>query len=159
MLELEFREEDIAFLKEQRFSHPHPKVRRKLEALYLRSQKVKNSDIMAWCGISKATLHVYLKAYAEGGLERLTTKRGYQPKSALHQHHKVLSDYFKAHPPATVAEAAATIEELTGIERKPTQVRSLLKSLGMKRLKVGMIPAKADAEAQEGFKKNIWSRA
>jgi hypothetical protein len=45
MLQLEFSQEDIAFLREQRFSHPNAKVRRKLEALYLRSQKVKNSDI------------------------------------------------------------------------------------------------------------------
>jgi transposase len=70
-----------------------------------------------------------------------------------------LAAYFREHPPATVAEAMVKIKELTGIERKPTQVRLLLKSLGMKRLKVGTIPAKADAEAQEVFKKNIWSRA
>ena len=58
-----------------------------------------------------------------------------------------------------MAEAATAIEELTGIVRKPTQVAVFLKSLGMKPLKVGMMPAKADAEAQELFKKNSWSRA
>jgi transposase len=114
---------------------------------------------MSWCGLSKATLHVYLKAYAEGGLERLTAKRGYQPQSELHPHREKLAAYFREHPPATVAEAAAKIKELTGIERKPTQVGVFLKSLGMKPLKVGMIPAKADAVVQEGFKKNIWSPA
>lgn len=157
MLKLEFSPEEMAFLQEQRFCHPHPKVRRKLEALYLRSQKVKNSDIIAWCGISKATLHVYLKAYAKGGLERLTARRDHRPQSALQQHREQLAVYFREHPPATVAEAAATIRELTGIERKPTQVRQFMKSLGMKPLKVGMIPAKADVLAQEAFKKSNWS--
>jgi transposase len=56
-----------------------------------------------------------------------------------------------------VAEAAAKIAELTGIVRKPTQVRQFLQALGMKLRKVGMIPAKADVEAQEAFKKKVWS--
>ena len=60
---------------------------------------------------------------------------------------------FREHPPATVAEAAARIQELTGIARKPTQVRQFMKALGMQPRKVGMIPAKADVEAQETFKK------
>jgi transposase len=73
--------------------------------------------------------------------------------------HEVIAKAFSDQPPATAAEAAARIKELTGIERKPTQVRQFMKSLGMKPLKVGMIPAKADPKAQETFKKSSWSRA
>jgi hypothetical protein len=43
---------------------------------------------------------------------------------------------FSKHPPATVAAAAATITELTGISRKPTQVRQFLKQMGMAPRKV-----------------------
>ena len=50
-------------------------------------------------------------------------------------------------------EAVAKIEELTGIRRGPTQVRNFLDSLGLRPRKVGMIPAKADVEEQERFKK------
>jgi hypothetical protein len=35
--------------------------------------------------------------------------------SALNQHRTTLEEYFRAHPPATAAEASAKIEELTGI--------------------------------------------
>jgi transposase len=56
------------------------------------------------------------------------------------------------HPPATVAEAAAKISALTGITRKPTQVRHFLKQLGMAPRKVAAIPAKADVDAQAQFK-------
>lgn len=59
--------------------------------------------------------------------------------------------YFLEHPPATVAEAAAKIEMLTGIKRSREQVRVFMKKLGMKPFKVGMIPAKADVEVQEKF--------
>ena len=98
MLQLEFSQEDIRFLKEQRFSHADPKVRRKLEALYLRSQKVKNKDIIVWCGISKATLHVYLKAYAQGGIAHLIHRPVYPPRSELHRHRESLAAYFRGAP-------------------------------------------------------------
>ena len=82
----------------------------------------------------------------------------HRPQSELAQYREVLAAAFSEQPPATVAEAAARIQASTGIERKPTQVRHFLKTLGMKPLKVGMIPAKADAAAQELFKKKSWSR-
>ena len=43
------------------------------------------------------------------------------------------------------------LETLTGIRRSPTQVRLFLKQLGLKRLKVGVLPAKADPEEQEEY--------
>ena len=72
-----------------------------------------------------------------------------QPSS----HCATLEAYFREHPPATIAEACAKIEELTAIKRGPTQVRPFLKSAGMKPRKVGHLPAKADVPAQEQFKK------
>ena len=51
-----------------------------------------------------------------------------------------------------MAEAAARIADLTGLQRGPTQVRQFFKSLGMKPRKVGQIPAKVDVLAQEAFK-------
>jgi transposase len=51
-----------------------------------------------------------------------------------------------------VAEAAARIAQLTGLTRRPTQVRQFLQSLGMKPRQVGQIPAKVDVAAQEACK-------
>ena len=45
------------------------------------------------------------------------------------------------------------IEELTGLKRSETQIHKFLISSGLKRRKVGMVPAKADIEKQEIFKK------
>jgi hypothetical protein len=41
---------------------------------------------------------------------------------------------------------------LTGIKRSPPQVRKFLQSLGMKCLKVGSLPSKADPDEQEDYK-------
>jgi transposase len=56
-------------------------------------------------------------------------------------------------PPATVAHAAAQIKRLTGIERKPSQVRKFLKQIGMKPRQMAAIPAKADPQVQQDFLK------
>jgi transposase len=75
----------------------------------------------------------------------------YRPQSQLAKYRVTIEGYFQQHSPATVAEAAAKIEELTGIVRKPTQVRQFLRSLGMKPRKMGMIPAKAGRRRARGF--------
>ena len=58
-------------------------------------------------------------------------------------------------PPATVAAAGEKIAELTSVRRKPTQIRRFLKRLGMKPRKVAAIPAKANPETQEEYKRQI----
>ena len=88
-----------------------------------------------------------------GGVEQLKRIDHYRPQSALVNHRTTLEAYFPQHPPATVAEAAAQIAAVTGMVRKPTQVRQVLRALGMKPMTVGMIPAKADVDAQAVVKK------
>ena len=158
MIEIEFTPDEIEALRHYRFHHPHPHVQLKMEVLYLRSQGVANQEIIRLCNISKATFHRYLQEYLEGRIERLTEVNFHRPQSKLAGHRAALEGYFREHPPATIGEACARIEQLTGITRKPTQVRQFMKSLGMKPLRVGMIPAKADVEAQEEFQKKAWRR-
>jgi transposase len=152
MSKLEFSTEEVEALRYWRFHHPHPHVQLKMEVVYLRSQKLGNKQIQQLCGISKATFYRYLHAYQEGGVEKLQELNFHRQQSQLVEHKTTLEEYFRAHPPATSAEAAARIEELSGIKRGPTQTREFLKELGMKPRKVGQIPAKADVKEQEGFK-------
>ena len=159
MLTLEFTPEIIAALRHDRFHHPHPHVQRKLEVLYLKSQKLSGDQIQRLCTISKATYYRYLQEYRTGGLAKLKEITVSPRASDLQAYRGTLEAYLVVHPPATVAEAQAKIAELTGIARGPTQVRQFLHALGMKPRKVGPIPAKADVEAQEEFKKKVWSRA
>ncbi|MEJ7679692.1 MAG: IS630 family transposase [Segetibacter sp.] len=55
---------------------------------------------------------------------------------------------FRTRPPMNAAEAAQRISEMTGINRSQQQVRAFMKRHGLKFIKCGHIPAKADNEAQ-----------
>ena len=101
--------------------------------------------------VCENALLAYLRQYQDGGVERLKEIHFYSPKSELAQYTQTIEDYFLKNPPATINEAVAKIEELTGIRRSREQVRIFLKGLGLSPHKVGMIPAKADVQVQEKF--------
>jgi transposase len=158
MIRLEFSEEEKRVLDYERYHHPHPHVQRKMEALWLKSQKLPHKDICRLTGISKHTLCTYLKAYKEGGINKLKEINFYKPTSILSHHAKTIETYFREYPPESINAARDKIQDLTGITRSPTQVRHFLTSLGMRPRKVGMMPAKGDAKKQDAFKKKSWSR-
>jgi transposase len=154
MLKLEFSTDAIEALRYWRFHHPHPPVQRKMEVVYLRSQGLGDEQIRQLCAISKATFYRYLRVYQAGGVAKLKEVSWCPQGSALNQHRTTLEEYFRAHPPATAAEASAKIEELTGIRRGPTQTRKFLKAMGMKPRQVGQVPSKADPQEQAEWKEN-----
>jgi len=160
MISIQFEEEEKLELDNQRFNHPHPKVQRKIEAIYLKSHSLPHNLICQVCHISEPTLVRYLRAYQKGGLEALN-ELGYKGRSnGLKPHAASLEEQFNQHPPRSVAEAQKMIEESTGIHRGLTQVRSFLHSLGMKYRKTGFVPGKSDtlekqAEQEEFLKKKL----
>ena len=157
MIPINFSAADIEALRYWRFQHPDPRVQVRMAALYWRSQRMANEDMLRLCGSSKASFHRDLKAYVTGGLEQLKQIDHDRPQSELTPYRSTLEAYFREHPPATVGEAAAQSTELTGMARRPTPVRQCLNALGMKPRTVGMLPAKADVDAQAACKKTAWS--
>jgi transposase len=153
MIKINFTETEIEQLRYERYHHPHPRVQRKMEALLLKSQNIAHKTISDLTGICPNTLRSYLREYHAGGIDKLKKINFYQPKSELSQHQKGLEEYFCQNPVASINEAISRIQDLTGIKRSPTRVREFLKSLGIKRRKIGMIPSKADPDKQEIFKK------
>lgn len=145
-------DEEIERLRVERFEHPDPRIQLKMEVLLLKSHGLWNQQIMSIAGVSENTIRKYMREYEQGGIEGLKEYRWNMPQSELEPHRQMLQEYFEQHPPATVAEAAAAIEKLTGIKRKLTQVRRFLRSMGLRPRKVGSIPAKADPKKQETFK-------
>jgi transposase len=153
MITLEFTEEEKQALHHERFHHPHPRVQLKMEAIWLKSQELPHNEICRLTCISKPTLCSYLKDYKDGGIAKLKEINFYRPQSVLQDYKSTLETFFRDNPPSSIKEAMAVIEEITGIKRSEPQVRQFLMSMGMKCRKVGMIPAKADVEKQEKFKK------
>jgi transposase len=159
MISIDFTPEDIDALHHERFHHPHPRVQEKMEAVYLKSQGLLHKEICRLSRISENTLRSYLRQFEEGGIERLKRLDFVRPRSELVAHRETLEDYFRKNPPRSTGQAAADIERLTGIRRGRTQVRKFLTGMGMKCRKLGMIPAKADADEQRDFLDGrLWPR-
>jgi len=157
MLEITFTEEERKELYYQRYNHPHPHVQKKMEVLYLKSlnRKVPHELIAEIAGVSQNSMLSYFRDYQAGGIEKLKQIKFYRPQSKLNEHSETIEQYFKKHLPATVSEASAKIEELTGIKRGLTQTSKYLKSIGMKLRKVGSIPGKAITDSKKKNKKNL----
>jgi transposase len=159
MLRLTFTEAEKRALEHERFHHPHPRVRRKREVLWLKSQGLAHQEIARLAGVGGKTMRSFFQEYVEGGIGRLKEVHFRQPQSELMAHQGTIEAYFHDHPPASINEALAAITELTGLTRSPTQVRLFLKEkCGLKRLKTGVLPAKADNEVQAAFKKKTSNR-
>lgn len=151
MTTYQISEADIAYAKYERFHYPDIKVQKRFHVLWLKSENFKNVDIAKIVGIHRNTVKVYLDKYKVEGLEGLKRNNYYKPESELKVHQLSIEEYFRKHPPLTVKEARKKILDLTGIERSMSRTRAFMIRIGMKPLKTGHIPAKADPERQREF--------
>jgi transposase len=151
VLQLQFTENEIEKLHYERFHHPDPRVQQRCEIVYLKALGLAHQDIGRIVRVTQPTVRGYLEDYQAGGLDKLKEVNCYRPTSELNDHRATLEEEFKARPPKTINEAVERIEQITHVRRSPTQVRTFLKGLGLKRLKVGHIPAKADPIQQAEF--------
>jgi len=149
MIQLTFNTKEIAALEAERYTHPHPKVQRKMEALYLKSLNLEHQLILRICRIKEPTLVRYLRAYEKDGLAGLKRLDYAGQPSQLGSHKDSLEAHFRKHPPATSAQAQSAIETITGVRRSPTQVREFLHRLGMKHRKTGFVPGPSDTSEKQ----------
>lgn len=71
MIQITLTTEEIDKLHYERFHHPHPRVQRKMKALYLKSQKYAHKEITKLLRITEPTLLSYLRDYQTGGIGKL----------------------------------------------------------------------------------------
>ena len=158
MLQVIIKEEDKAVFACERYEHIHPRVCQRMDALHLKSKGLSNNQICDILGVCSNALLGYFKMYNAGGVDALRKIKFNRPQSQLVAYKESLEKYFTENPPSSISEAAAKIKELTGIERKETQVRKFLKSIGFRCLQVGVVPAKALTEEKKTSKRNIWTK-
>ncbi len=155
MINIEFTKEEKQALHYERYHHPHPKVQRKMEVLWLKSQGESHKKIAKLTGMTINTVTNHIKEYQAGGIERLKHLQYHPAGSELNKHIQSIEQDFRQRPPATIKEAMGRVEKLTGIKRSEVQIGEFLKRMGLTRRKIGMVPAKADVQRQEEFKKNF----
>jgi transposase len=125
---LTFTQEDRDTLAKERYEHPDPRVQKRMEVLWLISQKEPRVKAAKLAGVSRATAERYVVIFRAKGIVGLRQFDWHKPVSEMEEHRGSLEKSFEKNPPHTVAEACARIKKETGLERKPTQVRAFLKS-------------------------------
>jgi len=129
---------------------PKSNKRLALSTLLLK-ENIDTKTISRIVGLSERQIRNHRKAYDEQGDVVLTSDTRYRPASELETYKDLIRDELTSKPVATATEASERIHTLTGIKRSPTQVRNFMSRLGLKPLKVGSIPAKANPVAQTEF--------
>lgn len=151
MIQVAFTPEEKDIINYERFHHPHPQVQRQMEILWCKSLGKPHQEIATIAAVHPNSVTNCLKEYQQGGLDAVRQLHFYQPQSELQGHQPTLKEYFEQHPCASLKEAAAKIEELTGLKRSLPPVEKFLKKMGLKCRKVGCLPAKADPDQQSDF--------
>jgi len=70
---IEFSSTALDTLKKERQTHPLPLVRRRLQALWLKSRGLPNERITLVVGIGERTLQDYLQLYRQNSVDDLKT--------------------------------------------------------------------------------------
>ena len=104
MLKLDFTIEQIEALKHQKFHHSHSRVRRKMEALLLKSKGLPHAVIAELVGVSANTLLNYFRQFEQGGVTALEQLNFYQPTSALEPFKSAIITHFQAYPFVSIIE-------------------------------------------------------
>jgi len=155
MLRPNYSEEERNTFQQLRYSYPDERIMRRFEVLWLHSCGKFPPEIATLTKQNPATVRGVINKFKNGGIELVTKIDSNHPTSELENHQVSLIEEFNIRPPATAKEAAARIEKLTGIKRSQERVRIFMTKIGMKFRKTAAIPAKADLEKQEEFKKSV----
>jgi transposase len=140
MRDVTFTESDLQAIQLERYYHPDPQVQRKMEVLWLKHNGITHAQIATLAGVSRRSVQRYLAEFLQGGLAEIRRNRHQGKTSELARHSASLEEYFQQHPPRSLKEARAVIEQRTGIRRGLTQVRHFLHRLNLKPRKVAAIP-------------------
>jgi transposase len=122
-----FSEKVLAEIRHDRYHHPHPRVQRKMEVLWLKSRGLTHADIAALADVSPRSVQRYLDEFERGGLDGVRRLNWPGKACALDEHLPSLEDHFLEHPPRSAREAQEAIERLTGVRRGLSQVRAFMK--------------------------------
>jgi transposase len=137
---VQLTEEQQVIVNEERASHPNPRIREKMLAIWLLHNGLTRQKAAEIAGISRATVQRYVAAFREGGLEGLRRWNPNRPVSEMAPYRDLIRQSLEKEPVRTVAEACERIFQLTGLRRGPSQVRKFLKDMGLKFLRVRPIP-------------------
>lgn len=149
MLTLKFSEEELQRLKYEKDYNPCARIRKRMSVVYLKMIFNKsNEEIAHIVCCHRNSVSNWIKLYQSGGISSLITTKYHRPESKLEQYKDIIKKDLNNSPVQSINEAIQRIEKVTGVIRKPTQVRQFLHKLGYRYRKMGQVPGKGDADKQ-----------
>ena len=158
MVQARYSPERLKALDEARYGQKTDAINRRLNAVYFYGTGQLQREAARLAGVCPNTLRKFVAAYESGGLAAVVADARQGPPSALDPYVEAIKADFIAHPPMSVAQAAARIAQLTGVQLQQTRVRNFMRELGMAPRRLTPIPGKADPRVQADFKKTAWIR-
>jgi transposase len=151
MATLTIHHDDIAIANIERNNHIIPIIRKRMMVLWSLSQNYSRAEAAKLADVCLKSVKNYIKIYRTEGLDGLR-KLNYKPKTSQLAPQRVsIETDFRERPPHSVKEASKRITEITKISLSLSQIARFLRNIGMKPLKTGTIPAKADVVKQKSF--------
>lgn len=130
-----------------------PVVVTRCDMIVLKANGVDTKTICKITGKSERTVRSVFRLFLDGGIDAMTTRNHYRPTCELDKHRDTILESLTTRPVGSAKEAVARIKQLTGVTRSETRVKVFMKKIGLKCIKTGQIPAKANIEEQEEFLK------
>lgn len=140
-LRITLTDEEQQIVQQQRDSPASALVRRRLLVIWSLHCGLLREQAAQVASVNLSTVQRDVRRYRQGGLQALldaTPRTG--PVSQLSQHTDVIRQSLEQQPVRTITEACQRIEDLTGLKRKPTQMRQFLKNMGLKWQMVRALP-------------------
>jgi transposase len=143
-LKFDLTESEIAVVLEERHSHPNRSVRERMNVVWMLYKGARREDAANFAGVSRSTVQRVVRTFRQNRLDGVRKWEAIGPVSELEPFRDIIRKSLEERPARTVAEAAERIAELTGLQRKPTQVRKFLKDMGFgwKRSRAVPVPPK-----------------
>lgn len=128
-----------------------PRNKNRLLVIIMHHEGANNTFISNCMKLCPNTVTNYIKLYRHGGIGELIENRYYCPSSSLEPFMQCIECSFKITPVQNAKDAVARIEKMTGLKLSESQVRRIMKKMGMSLKKCSSIPAKADPQLQFDF--------
>jgi len=123
-------EAEIAVVLEDRHSHPNRSIRERMNVVWMLHNGTQREEAAKLANVSRSTVQRIVRTFRENRLDGVRNWDARGQASEMEPFRDIIRKSLEERPARTVAEAAERIAELTGLERKPTQVRKFLKDMG-----------------------------
>ena len=151
MLTLRISSEELKEVNYERYHYPCPKIRIRFFVVSLLAAHKSISEVAGLAGVHPNTVRTCIRLFNKEGIAGLRQLHYKKPATSFSSFESTIEQSLRRDPVRSSREAAARIEQLSGVSISPERARVFMRRIGMKCLRMGHIPAKADTVKQQDF--------